>query len=242
MNIQQLGFTDFFELQLQNIQTEASTKIVGRITLEHKHSYRVLTEQGEWLASVSGNFAYRAFSRKDYPAVGDFVLVEQMPGEERAIIHHLFERKSKFIRKMAGLEIDEQIVVANVDIVFLVMSLNADFNIRRLERYIIAAWDSGAKPVIVLTKSDLCEDVSAFVEEVETIAFGVEVIVVSAVTNEGIEQLEQMLTEGVTAALIGSSGAGKSTSWLSVYGTRQTRVMSLAESRFRIPKAFSTRL
>lgn len=229
MNLQQLGFTNFFESQLQNIQTEKSTKIVGRITLEHKHSYRVLTEQGEWLASVSGNFAYNAFSRKDYPAVGDFVLVEQMPGEERAIIHHLFDRKSKFTRKMAGQEIDEQIVAANVDIVFLVMSLNADFNIRRLERYIIAAWDSGAKPVIVLTKSDLCEDVSAFVEEVETIAFGVEVIAVSAVTNEGIEQLQQMLTEGVTAALIGSSGAGKSTLTNVLHSTEKMKVSGIRE-------------
>ena len=211
MNLQQLGFTNFFETQFQTIQTEQSTKMIGRITLEHKHSYRVLTEQGEWLASVSGNFAYRAFSRKDYPAVGDFVLVEQMPGEERAIIHHLFERKSKFTRKMAGQAIDEQIVAANVDIAFLVMSLNADFNVRRLERYLIAAWDSGAKPVIVLTKSDLCDDVTSYIQEVETIAFGVDVIAVSAVTSDGIEQLQQMLTEGITAALIGSSGAGKST-------------------------------
>ena len=229
MNIQQLGFTNFFETQLQNIQTEQSTKMIGRITLEHKHSYRVLTKQGEWLASISGNFAYRALSRKDYPAVGDFVLVEQMPGEERAIIHHLFERKSKFTRKMAGQEIDEQIVAANVDIAFLVMSLNADFNIRRLERYLIAAWDSGAKPVIVLTKSDLCDDVTSYYQEVETIAFGVDVIAVSAVTSDGIEQLQQMLTEGITAALIGSSGAGKSTLTNVLLSTEKMKVSEIRE-------------
>ena len=112
---------------------------------------------------------------------------------------------------MAGLEIDEQIVAANVDLVFLVMSLNADFNLRRLERYLVAAWDSGAKPVIVLTKADLCNDVDHYVSEVGAIAFGVEVIAVSSVTGEGLEALRDMLIEGTTAALLGSSGAGKST-------------------------------
>lgn len=211
MNLQQLGFNTFFETQYHDLSIDQTKKIPGRVLLEHKHSYRVLTEQGELLASVSGNFAFHSFSRKDYPAVGDFVVVEQMPGENRAIIHHLLERKSKFTRKMAGLEIDEQIVASNVDLVFLVMSLNADFNLRRLERYLVAAWDSGAKPVIVLTKADLCNDVDHYVSEVGAIAFGVEVIAVSAVTGEGLEALQDMLIEGTTAALLGSSGAGKST-------------------------------
>jgi ribosome biogenesis GTPase / thiamine phosphate phosphatase len=223
-----LGFTTFFETQLEKLSVPSS-KIPGRITLEHKHSYRVVTENGEMLGTVSGNFAFHAFSRKDYPAVGDFVLIEQMPGEERAIIHHLFERKSKFTRKMAGLEIDEQIVAANVDIVLLVMSLNADFNLRRLERYLVAAWDSGAKPVIILTKADLCDDVTTFVQEVESIAFGVDIIVVSALTGEGIENLNEMLTEGVTAALLGSSGAGKSTLTNALLQNDQMKVSNIRE-------------
>lgn len=187
------------------------------------------------LGTVSGNFAFHAFSRKDYPAVGDFVLIEQMPGEERAIIHHLFERKSKFTRKMAGLEIDEQIVAANVDIVLLVMSLNADFNLRRLERYLVAAWDSGAKPVIILTKADLCDDVTTFVQEVESIAFGVDIIVVSALTGEGIENLNEMLTEGVTAALLGSSGAGKSTLTNALLQNDQMKVSNIREDDAKGP-------
>lgn len=227
MNLQQLGFTEFFEQQTQSFET--NHKLVGRVMLEHKHSYRVMTEQGELLASVSGNFAFHAFTRKDYPAVGDFVLVEKMPGEARAIIHELFERKSKFTRKMAGSEVDEQIVAANVDIVCLVMSVNADFNVRRLERYLVAAWDSGATPVIVLTKADLCDDVEHYEKEVEAIAFGVEIIVVSAVTGQGIDALQAVLAAGKTAALLGSSGAGKSTLTNALLHSEQMKVSHIRE-------------
>ncbi|MER1998460.1 MAG: ribosome small subunit-dependent GTPase A [Lysinibacillus sp.] len=227
MNLTTLGFTPFFKQQLANIKTDG--KVIGRVTLEHKRSYRVMTEQGEWLATVSGAFAFSAFSRTNYPAVGDFVLVEQMPGEERAIIHHLFERQSKFVRKMAGREVDEQIVAANVDIVMLVMSLNADFNIRRLERYIIAAWDSGAIPAVVLTKADLCDDVESFVREVEAVAFGVEIFVVSSVNGEGLDLLKELLSIGKTAALLGSSGAGKSTLTNALLATTHMAVSDIRE-------------
>lgn len=227
MKNQLVGFTEFFEQQLE--QMETTNKLVGRVMLEHKHSYRVMTEQGELLATVSGNFAYHSFSRKDFPAVGDFVLVEKMQGEERAIIHALFERKSKFTRKMAGLEMDEQIVAANMDFVFLVMSLNADFNVRRLERYLVAAWDSGATPIIVLTKADLCEAVDRYLHQIEQIAFGVDVFIVSAMTGQGMEALRNRLTEGVTAALLGSSGAGKSTLTNALLDQEQMKVSQIRE-------------
>lgn len=229
MNLNPLQLNEFFAKQLQALQQKHSDKIVGRIVLEHKHSYRVLTEKGEWLATVSGAFDFQAFSRTDYPAVGDYVLVEQMQGEERAIIHHLFERSSKFVRKMAGLEVDEQIVAANVDIIMLVMSLNADFNVRRLERYLVAAWDSGATPVIVLTKADVCEDVANYVREVEQIALGVDVYVVSAISGEGIEALNAILLGGKTAALLGSSGAGKSTLTNALLMKDQMKVSDIRE-------------
>lgn len=227
MNLTTLGFTPFFQQQYNELQQEG--KIIGRVSLEHKHSYRVITEQGEWLATVSGAYAFNAFSRTDYPAVGDFVLVEKMPGEERAVIHHLFQRKSKFVRKMAGREVDEQIVAANVDYVLLVMSLNADFNVRRLERYIIAAWDSGATPIVVLTKADLCNDVEHYVSEVESVAFGVDLFVVSSVRGEGLEPLKELLTTGKTAALLGSSGAGKSTLTNALLHTAHMAVSDIRE-------------
>lgn len=227
--LEKLGFNLFFEEQLAQYNIGEKDYVVGRVTVEHKHSYRVLTAHGEWLASVSGAFKFRSFSREDYPAVGDFVLVEKMAGEERGVIHHLFARKSKFARKVAGNEVEEQIVAANVDVVFLVMSLNADFNVRRLERYLVAAWDSGALPVVILTKADLCEEPERFVREVEQVALGIDVIVVSAVTGEGIDRLKSMIGLGRTAALLGSSGAGKSTLVNVLLGMDTMKVSSIRE-------------
>ncbi|WP_374964826.1 ribosome small subunit-dependent GTPase A [Lysinibacillus sp. RS5] len=213
MNLTTLGFLTYFEEQMTGFKQEAKLAncVPARVTLEHKHSYRVLAEEGEWLATIAGHYAYTSLAREDFPAVGDWVLVEKMPGEEKAIIHKLFTRKSVFSRKVAGQEIQEQIVASNVDIVLLVMSLNADFNIRRLERYLVAAWDSGAKPVVVLTKADLCEDISSMMREVESVAFGVDIFVTSALSGEGLADIRALFTEGVTGALLGSSGAGKST-------------------------------
>ena len=227
LNLKNLGFTTFFEQQLTTLNTV--NKLVGRVILEHKHSYRIVTEEGELLSTISGNYAHNAFVREHYPAVGDFVLVSRMPGEERAIIHHLFERKSMFKRKVAGGAIEMQIVATNVDTVFLVMSLNEDFNIRRLERYLTAAWDSGAMPVVVLTKADLCEDPLRYINEIEAVAFGVEIIVVSALEGSGLEKIHYYVTEGKTIALLGSSGAGKSTLVNALAGEQLMKVSEIRE-------------
>jgi len=231
LNLTTLGFSTYFEEQLTAFKEESKLAncVPARVTLEHKHSYRVLAEEGEWLATVAGHFAYTSQAREDYPAVGDWVLVEKMAGEEKAIIHKLFNRKSVFSRKVAGQEIKEQIVASNVDIVLLVMSLNADFNIRRLERYLVAAWDSGAKPVIVLTKADLCEDITSMVREVELVAFGVDIFVTSARSGEGIEAIQTLFIEGVTGALLGSSGAGKSTLMNALSGEALMKVSGIRE-------------
>ncbi|QCR34058.1 ribosome small subunit-dependent GTPase A [Lysinibacillus sp. SGAir0095] len=231
MNIKLLGFTDFFKDQLTALLKEKKYEkcVPARVSLEHKHSYRVITENEEWLASVSGLYAYEAFNRAEFPAVGDWVLVEKMDGENRAIIHKLLDRKSQFSRKIAGREIDEQIVATNVDIVLLVMSLNADFNIRRLERYLVAAWDSGATPIIVLTKADLCEDIDRYLREAKAVAMGVEIFVTSSYTGEGIEQIRALFEEGVTGALLGSSGAGKSTLTNALYGNEKMEVSGIRE-------------
>jgi len=231
LNLTTLGFSTYFEEQLTAFKEESKLAncVPARVTLEHKHSYRVLAEDGEWLATVAGHFAYTSLAREDYPAVGDWVLVEKMAGEEKAIIHKLFNRKSVFSRKVAGQEIKEQIVASNVDIVLLVMSLNADFNIRRLERYLVAAWNSGAKPVIVLTKADLCEEVTSMVREVELVAFGVDIFVTSARSGEGIAAIQNLFTEGVTGALLGSSGAGKSTLMNALSGEELMKVSDIRE-------------
>ena len=201
--IEQYGWNNNWEEKLNG------RGIAGRVLLEHKHLYRVITNEGEWLCTLSGKFKFEQ-GREMFPAVGDWVVLEKMPGEEKGIIHAVLPRVSQFSRKVAGSTTEIQLVAVNVDYVFLVMSLNHDFNIRRMERYLLAAWDSGAIPVIVLTKKDMCEDLAYYLSEVESVALGVDVYTVSSVTGEGIEQLSNLLGNGRTGALLGSSGVGKS--------------------------------
>ncbi|MBU9714357.1 ribosome small subunit-dependent GTPase A [Bacillus tamaricis] len=194
--------------------SEEKRRIAGRVTQEHKGMYHVWTEEGTLLGEVSGKYRFEAIERGDYPAVGDWVVLEGRIQEGRGTIYHLLPRKSCFSRKAAGLTTDEQIVAANVDTIFLVMALNQDFNIRRLERYLTMAWESGSNPVIILSKADLCEDVDEKLAEVNGVSFGVPVHVVSAVENEGAgitELMDLYVMRGKTVALLGSSGVGKST-------------------------------
>jgi len=186
----------------------------ARIVLEHKHMYRVLDDRGEMLATPSGKFRQTG----DYPAVGDWVLVDARHEEGKATIHALLPRKSKFSRKEAGAVTKEQIVAVNVDYVYLVMALNQDYNLRRLERYLLAAYDSGASPVIILSKGDLCDNLEEKYSEVEAIAPGVTLHVTSAVDRRGIDAISRQLAPGITAAFLGSSGAGKSTLVNMLYG------------------------
>ncbi|WP_035987962.1 ribosome small subunit-dependent GTPase A [Leptolyngbya sp. KIOST-1] len=181
----------------------------GRVVLEHRGAYQLLTPTGELAAMVSGQFRYQAEGEQNYPAVGDWVVVQRQPGT--AIIQAVLPRRSEFVRKAAGGKTEGQVVAANVDTVFLVCGLDGDFNLRRIERYLVAAWESRAMPVIVLNKADACEDLADRLGQVEAIAFGVALHAVSATTGAGLEQLAPYLGPGQTVALIGSSGVGKST-------------------------------
>lgn len=183
----------------------------ARILSQEKGFYRIISDKGKKLAEVSGKFQFQTTVSSDYPAVGDFVLVNWNESGNSAIIESLLPQKSAFIRKAAGGSQQEQVVAANIDIVFLCMALNNDFNLRRMERYISIAWDSGAMPVVVLTKSDLCDDLEQKLAEVSTIAFGVDVLVTTSTEENGYEELLPFISEGKTIAFIGSSGVGKST-------------------------------
>lgn len=183
---------------------------VGRITLQGKGMYRICTIWGKQNAFVSGKFQFDAQFVSDYPAVGDYVMVKRAD-PDTAIIHQVLPRKSLFVRKAAGTSKAEQVVAANIDTVFLCMSLNNDFSLRRLERYLAVAWESGADPVVVLTKADLCEDVPRKQAEVESVAMGVTVLTTSAMALEGYRQIMPYTTEGRIVAFVGSSGVGKST-------------------------------
>lgn len=204
-----LGWRESFEEAFQPYQAEGLSP--GRITSEAKGLYRVYTEFGEIWGEVTGKLRHQATGRDDYPAVGDWVAIAIRKEEARGTINAVLPRFSKFSRKTAGVKTVEQIVAANVDTVFLVAALNQDFNPRRLERYLVLAWESGSNPVIVLSKSDLCVNIAEAVSQTEAVAVGVPIHIVSSYLDNGVEALSQYLGAGNTVALLGSSGAGKST-------------------------------
>jgi ribosome biogenesis GTPase len=227
ITLKEYGWNKTHEVNWEEINNEKW--IPGRVTLEHKKMYRVITTDGEWLSVCSGSMQYEATERRDFPAVGDWVAVEKMPGEERGIIHAILPRTSLFSRKVAGMTIAEQIIAVNIDIVLLVMSMNNDFNPRRLERYLVAAYDSGATPVVVLTKKDVCDNSSDYIEEAQSIALGAEIFAVSNVTGEGIDELTALLKNNKTAALLGSSGVGKSSLTNAILGSEMMVVQDIRE-------------
>lgn len=184
---------------------------LGRVSSQAKDLYRVITEEGELTAEVSGKFRHLASTPSDYPVVGDFVLVDRMDNSNgNGIIHHVLTRRSCFGRKAAGSN-DLQVVAANIDQVFICMALNNDFNLRRLERYLSIAWDSGAIPVVVLTKADLCPDIEAKVDALSPLTVGVDVLITTSMSNDGYAAVQSRIVNGRTVAFIGSSGVGKST-------------------------------
>ncbi|MDD2371537.1 MAG: ribosome small subunit-dependent GTPase A [Firmicutes bacterium] len=184
---------------------------LGRIISQSKDLYKVVTQESEILAEISGKIRHNINQLSQYPAVGDYVIMDRQEDiHGNGIIHHILKRKSAFIRKAAGKAHDNQVVATNIDTIFICMSLNNDFNLRRMERYLSIAWDSGAVPVIVLTKSDLCENISEKISEIQLIAIGVKVLVTSSLTGDGYEDILEYIKKGETVAFIGSSGVGKS--------------------------------
>lgn len=185
--------------------------MIGRVSSQSRDLYKVITEDGEQLARVSGKFRYHTKDLSGFPTVGDFVMFKQAENKQaNAVIEVLLSRKTAFIRKAAGKTEEIQVVAANIDYVFICMSLNNDFNPRRLERYLAVAWDSGAVPLVILTKSDLASDIQQKISDIEEIALGVDILVTSIESPDSINSIRMYLKEGKTGAFIGSSGVGKS--------------------------------
>jgi ribosome biogenesis GTPase len=183
----------------------------GRVAVQHKTQYELYTEHGELGAETTGRMQHDARSKKDLPVVGDWVVIRAREEEGKATIYDILPRKSKFSRKAAGTKAEEQIVAANIDTVFLVTGLDGSFNLRRIERYLVVAWESGADPVIVLNKADLCDNIEQKVREVQSVALDVPIVAMSAINNRGLDQVLAHIKPGATGALLGSSGVGKST-------------------------------
>ncbi|MRG85612.1 ribosome small subunit-dependent GTPase A [Salinibacillus xinjiangensis] len=203
--LQDLGFSPYFEDQIKG-----SLLKVGRVATATNEQYKIFSPDGVFHATILGKIRYLAEGVRDLPCVGDWVLYEQLGYDDHAIIHQILERKSLLSRKVPGNEQKEQIMASNVDTVFLVNALNSDFNLRRMERYLFLVYESGATPVFVLTKKDLCENVNDKISSVQSIAPGVAVVAVDSITGNGYEQILPLLSTGKTVSLLGSSGVGKS--------------------------------
>jgi ribosome biogenesis GTPase len=211
VTLAELGWNDSFAQAFAPYAAEGCRP--ARVTLELKGYCEVTGEDGALLGECSGKFIHAAKAPADYPAIGDWVAVTPQPGDaQRVAIQAVLPRKTKFSRRAAGLEVLEQVVAANIDTVFLVSSLDGNHHLHRLERYLAAAWSSGAEPVVILNKADLTEDdLAPLREDITKAAPRVPVFVISAQTRRGLKALAPYLQPGRTIALLGSSGVGKST-------------------------------
>ena len=243
MRLAELGWDDTLDaayaawsLEGGSFRTRRSGDVQpGRVAIEFNQIFRIYVDEGELDAVTAGRLKHRASRRAELPAVGDWIVVRRRPSEDRGVIVDILPRHSAFTRRAAGDVTDEQVVAANVDVVFVVMGLDADFSVRRLERYLLMARESGAAPVILLTKPDLSDAVAMRTREVAQLAGELPVHVLQPKSGEGVAQVGAHVHPGRTAALLGSSGVGKTTIINRLLGAdlRRTREVRASDSRGR---------
>jgi ribosome biogenesis GTPase len=219
------------EIQVNSHSHDSVHEFTARVVEEQRGSYRLLSEDTEYLAELAGRLRHRAGARSELPAVGDWVrAVAGASGTGRTVIHEVLPRWSRISRGAAGNPTGEQVLAANVDTAFIVTSLNLDLNPRRLERYVSIARTGGVTPVILLTKADLCADADTAVTELSAAVPGVAVHAMSVWLGQGLEGLAPYLAPGKTCVLLGSSGAGKSTIVNHLLGAEVLAVAPVRES------------
>lgn len=203
----QLGWNAFFDSYFQPFQNQGFH--VARVAIENRDNYLVLTGNQEYFAEVTGKLLFNTSSSSDLPKVGDWVIVSLFESEQKAIIHEVLPRQTKFSRKIAGVKTEEQILATNIDTIFIVQSCDHDFSLRRLERQMVMVHEGDAQPIFVLNKIDLCENHEEYLSRISRIVPDDDVVAVSAKTNVGLDRLKSRLEAGKTFAFIGSSGVGK---------------------------------
>jgi ribosome biogenesis GTPase len=232
MSLISLGWTD--ALQAAFAPHAAEGLVPARVSVAYGATFRVVSEDGEYLADSTGKMRHEAQGRRDLPAVGDWVAVKPATVVGgRATIQAILPRKSVFSRKAAGTDTTEQILATNVDTAFLMTAFDQDLNLRRLERYLAMTWESGATPVILINKTDLSEEVEALSADVGGIALGVPVLAISAKHSRGLDALTPYLVPGHTLVVLGSSGVGKSTLINRLVGNERLATQEVRDSDHR---------
>jgi len=209
INLNTLGWNPFFNTAFYPYQETGFS--AGRIAIENKNNYVVLTGQGPLTAEITGKLRFTANTSAELPKVGDWVVLTLFEQEQKAIIHDVLPRKTRFSRKEAGHRTEEQIIATNLDRIFIVQGLDGNFNPRRIERYLVQIRQSKIDPVIVFNKADLCQDTDKKVAEMHSLVRDVPIVTVSAKNRTGFSELEKYVQSGLTIAFVGSSGVGKST-------------------------------
>lgn len=227
MNIKQFGWENYLKSfeKLEKISQEN----VARVALENRGSYLLYSEIGELTGILRGKFVKFQKLESQYPKVGDWVVFEKLPGEQKAIIESVLPRKSKISRKKAGDDLDEQIIATNVEIVFIVQGLDYDFNLGRLERYVAMSREGGCEPVILLNKSDVVVDAGEIFARVSLSFPGVKIFLTSAKNGEGLEDVREIIKAGESLVFVGSSGAGKSTLINKLIGVDRQKIGEIRE-------------
>ena len=235
MPLSDLGWDEAFAREFAALAADAPDLYPGRVAIEFNYLYRVYLHEGEAEAMLSGRLKHQATGRGDLPAVGDWVVLRRRAGEARGAITAVLPRRSRVSRRTAGHTTDEQVVAANLAVIFIVMAFGGDFSVRRLERYLLMARESGATPIVLLTKPDLADDVASGVAEAVAVAGDAPVHVVSPRSGAGLDEVRAHLSRGVTVALLGSSGVGKTTiiNMLTGDDTRRTRDVRVSDSKGR---------
>lgn len=231
MDLKILGWEKYSQSLKQNIEEDK----IARVAVENRGGYLLHAKTGELEGIVQGKFRRATQNESDFPKVGDWVEIEKLPGENKAIIKTILPRLTKISRKRAGEDLAEQIIATNIDLVFIVQGLDGDFNLSRLERYVAMAKEGNCESVILLNKSDLAEDKEAKLAEIEKLFPEIKIFLVSAKIGTGIDEVRKLIFQDATVVFVGSSGVGKSTLINAILGTDQqkTNAIRLDDSRGR---------